>query len=161
MNKNTSHKLITWVSFTLGTISSLILLFILKNRPATKHEFVDKSIPKIKLPDEIEIEQFPAPIMETQPDIPKTKQNPKQTNDLKKIEGIGPKISQLLSEHNINTFTELANTDVEDLKMILIEAKISIADPSTWPEQASYIVRDDWEGLKTFQQELKGGRREG
>ncbi|MAT41002.1 MAG: hypothetical protein CL609_01585 [Anaerolineaceae bacterium] len=159
MNNN-NRKLITWIGITLGTISSLILLFILRKKPITQSEFVEKTIPKIKLPDEIEIEQDPAPIMKSPPNLPEATQFSEKNDDLKQIEGIGPKISQLLGEHNIKTFDELANTEVENLKIILTEAKIRIADPSTWPEQAGYIVREDWEGLKSFQQELKGGRRE-
>ncbi len=82
-------------------------------------------------------------------------------DDLKKIEGIGPKISQLLNEHHITSYAALAITEVDDLKKLLTEVNIRIADPTTWPEQAIYAVNGDWEGLKAFQQELKGGRRKG
>jgi len=53
----------------------------------------------------------------------------------------------------------LAETDVRLLREILDEAGIRIADPETWPEQASLAAKEDWQGLQTLQSTLKGGRR--
>jgi predicted flap endonuclease-1-like 5' DNA nuclease len=82
-----------------------------------------------------------------------------EADDLRKIEGIGPKISMVLKDAGILTFSRLAETDVQLLREILDQAGIRIADPETWPEQASLAAKEDWEGLQALQSTLKGGRR--
>lgn len=57
-------------------------------------------------------------------------------DDLQKVEGIGPKISELLAQNGIASFAQLAAADVKKLQSILQDAGINIADPTTWPEQA-------------------------
>jgi len=64
-----------------------------------------------------------------------------------------------LQAAGIMTFAQLATTDVDRLTQILQEAKVRLADPGTWPDQASLADAGDWEGLKTLQAGLKGGRR--
>jgi len=81
-------------------------------------------------------------------------------DDLKVIEGIGPKISSTLQAAGINTYDELANTSVSRLKEILKKADIHLGDPTTWPEQAKLAEAGDWDSLEVFQDELKGGKRE-
>jgi predicted flap endonuclease-1-like 5' DNA nuclease len=90
-----------------------------------------------------------APGPETFPPIP---------DDLKVIEGIGPKISALLAARGILTFTQLAATDVEALTEIMRDANLRIANPATWPEQARLAAAGDWEGLRALQDVLKAGR---
>ncbi len=81
-------------------------------------------------------------------------------DDLTRIEGIGPKIAELLRKAGITTYAQLAETDVERLRQILDEARLlQIADPGTWPEQARLAAEGRWEELKALQDELKGGRR--
>jgi len=81
-------------------------------------------------------------------------------DDLKLIEGIGPKVSQILKEHGIKTFKDLSKKDPEDIKKLLESKGIrGIVDPTTWPEQAKLAAESKWEELKKLQKELKGGRR--
>jgi len=80
-------------------------------------------------------------------------------DDLTRIEGIGPKISSVLQEKGMLTFSQLANSDVEQLNQILDQAGIRIADPTTWPEQATLAAAEDWEALEDLQDQLVGGRR--
>ena len=82
-----------------------------------------------------------------------------KADNLRKIEGVGPKISMVLKDAGILTFSRLAETNVRLLREILDEAGIRIADPETWPEQASLAAKEDWQGLQTLQSTLKGGRR--
>ncbi len=84
-----------------------------------------------------------------------------QADDLRIIEGIGPKISQLLNEAGISTFAQLASADIEDLRRILANAgsRFRLAKPDTWPEQARLAADGDWEALEALQSELTGGRR--
>lgn len=79
-------------------------------------------------------------------------------DDLIIIEGIGPKIASVLRSAGINTFNELASTDVNRLRQILDEGGVRLADPETWPEQARLAARGDQQALKDYQDRLKGGR---
>lgn len=81
-------------------------------------------------------------------------------DDLKVIEGIGPKISSLLQENGIMTFAQLAATEVDQLQRILREARITLADPRSWREQAGLAAAGEGDALETLQDELKRGRYE-
>jgi hypothetical protein len=82
-------------------------------------------------------------------------------DDLTRIEGIGPKISGLLQQAGISTFSDLAETSVGRLQSILSDAGLSaLADPGSWAEQARLAAEGQWERLATLQEKLKGGRRE-
>ena len=82
-----------------------------------------------------------------------------QSDDLAIVEGIGPKISGVLKANGINTFSELASTEVARIQQILTKEGLRLADPTTWPEQARLAAAGDWEALTDFQKKLKGGRR--
>jgi predicted flap endonuclease-1-like 5' DNA nuclease len=87
---------------------------------------------------------------------------PEEADDLKVIEGVGPKISQVLQEAGVSTFAQLAATDADELQAILSAADPRLgrlADPGTWPDQAALAAKGDWEALKDLQGELRGGRR--
>lgn len=81
-------------------------------------------------------------------------------DDLRKVEGIGPKIAELFKGAGIGTFAALAATSADRLKEILTEAGPSFAshDPSTWPKQAELAAAGKWDELKAWQDELNGGR---
>ncbi|MCI5082589.1 MAG: lipopolysaccharide assembly protein LapA domain-containing protein [Saprospiraceae bacterium] len=80
--------------------------------------------------------------------------------DLKIIEGIGPKIEQLIKDAGIMTLQQLAESEVAQLRDILDEAgdRYRIHDPGTWPAQARLAANEEWELLEEYQEELKGGR---
>jgi large subunit ribosomal protein L27 len=84
-----------------------------------------------------------------------------KADDLKVIEGIGPKIAELLEAAGIATWDALASADHDRLKAVLADGgdRFRMHDPSTWPEQASLAARGEWAALKHLQDELKGGRR--
>jgi predicted flap endonuclease-1-like 5' DNA nuclease len=87
---------------------------------------------------------------------------PVAPDDLKRIEGIGPKFSSVLQEAGITTFAQLAETEADQIRAILEAADprlLRLADPTTWPEQASLAASGQWEALEAFQAELQGGRR--
>ncbi len=90
-----------------------------------------------------------------------SKTRPKSKDDLKKIEGIGPKIAELLNNHGISTYADLGKAKTDKLIQILETAgsRYRIADPSTWSKQAKLAGKGDWDGLKQLKKELKGGRR--
>ncbi|MCB0546048.1 MAG: DUF1049 domain-containing protein [Phaeodactylibacter sp.] len=80
--------------------------------------------------------------------------------DLKIIEGIGPKIEELLKTAGIGNWAALAEAEVGLLRDILEAAgsAYQIHDPSTWPTQARLAVNGEWGVLKEYQAELHGGR---
>lgn len=82
-------------------------------------------------------------------------------DDLKKIEGIGPKIAQLLHADGITTFAELAKAKQPQLKAVLAAAgpRFKLHEATTWPEQAALAAAGKWEELAKLQAELDGGKR--
>lgn len=82
-------------------------------------------------------------------------------DDLKKIEGIGPKIAGLLVADGITTFAALGKAKQTKLKGILEAAgsRYKMHDPTTWPQQAKLAAAGKWDELKALQDELKGGRK--
>jgi len=82
-------------------------------------------------------------------------------DDLRKIEGIGPKIAGLFQEAGIATFEELATAQPAKLKEVLAAAgpRYKMHDPTTWTEQAKLAAAGKWDELKTLQKELKSGKR--
>ena len=81
-------------------------------------------------------------------------------DDLTRIEGIGPKIQSLLSNERIRTYRKLANTSVDRLQKILLEAggHYHMHDPTTWPDQARLAADGNWKKLVRLQDSLVGGR---
>ena len=83
-------------------------------------------------------------------------------DDLKIIEGIGPKIEVLLNNANIYTWKKLSKTGIGELKRILKAAGsiYEAHEPNTWPEQASLAASWNWTELEALQAELKSGRQQ-
>ena len=81
-------------------------------------------------------------------------------DDLKIIEGIGPKIEELFQAANITTWKTLSETAVEKCKQILNDAgaRFQMHNPSTWPKQAQLAYEGKWKELKTLQDALDGGK---
>lgn len=78
-------------------------------------------------------------------------------DDLKKVEGIGPKIAETLNAAGINTFAELAATAPEKISEIIAEVRGNhVTD--TWPAQAKMAAEGKWDELKKWQDELDGGK---
>lgn len=85
----------------------------------------------------------------------------KGADDLKKIEGVGPKIAQLLTEGGYETFAKVAKAKPAKLKEILLAAgsRYRMHDPETWPAQAKLAAAGKMDELKKWQDELKGGKK--
>ena len=157
---------IPWWVWVLIILVLLLLLWWWLSRPE------EKAVPAAKVEREA-----PPPIAEAEEAVPAAKVEaeapppvaeapaaverpaPPTPDDLRRIEGIGPKISSVLQTAGITTFAQLAATDVSRLEQILGEAGIRLADPSTWPQQARLAAAGEWDALEALQGELKGGRR--
>ncbi|HFS66874.1 MAG TPA: 50S ribosomal protein L21 [Flavobacteriia bacterium] len=74
-------------------------------------------------------------------------------DDLKKIEGIGPKIAEIFNNAGITTFAKLAETTVEKLQEILAAAgpRYASKKPGSWPKQAKMAAEGKWDELKEWQ----------
>ncbi len=81
-------------------------------------------------------------------------------DDLKKIEGIGPKIEELLNTAGIMTFVQLSVTPQQKLQEVLDSAgkRFAMHDPTSWTLQANLASKNDWEALKQLQAQLIGGK---
>jgi predicted flap endonuclease-1-like 5' DNA nuclease len=85
-----------------------------------------------------------------------------ESDDLTRIEGIGPKIAGLFQDAGIFTFARLAASRPDELSRILgqeDERLARLADPTTWPQQASLAAANAWGALEDLQKELTAGRR--
>lgn len=103
-----------------------------------------------------------APKKEEKKAEPKKEAAPKapaaaKADDLKKIEGIGPKIASTLAEAGIDTFAKLAETAPEKISEIIAEVRGNhVTD--TWPKQAELARDGKWDELQKWQDELDGGK---
>ncbi len=95
---------------------------------------------------------------------PAKKEAPKKAkkeaaDDLTKVEGIGPKISEVFQSAGINSFADLAGKSEEDLKTILAEAgsRYASKNPASWPKQAKMAADGKWDELKEWQDNTKAG----
>ncbi len=80
-----------------------------------------------------------------------------KADDLKKVEGIGPKIAETLVAAGISTFAELAKTDATKIAEIIADVRGNhVTD--TWPAQAKLAAEGKWDELKKWQDELDGGK---
>ncbi|MBA8885779.1 hypothetical protein [Dokdonella fugitiva] len=85
--------------------------------------------------------------------------NLRHADDLTIIEGIGPKLDELLRSHGVNGFAALAALDPERMNAILEQGGpyFRFANPSTWARQAALAADNRWSELKVLQEELIGG----
>lgn len=99
-----------------------------------------------------------APVAE-KPAAPKAAKADK-TDDLTKIEGVGPKLASVLADGGLNSYAAVAAASVEDIQKILDEAEGNYArfNPETWPQQAQLAAEGKWDELKALQDELDGGK---
>ena len=83
-----------------------------------------------------------------------------KSDNLQVVEGIGPKINQLLNDAGIVTWRQLSQTNTERLKQILTDAgpRFKMHNPQSWPEQALFAADEKWQGLIDLQKVLDGGK---
>ncbi|WP_299001112.1 hypothetical protein [uncultured Tenacibaculum sp.] len=81
-------------------------------------------------------------------------------NDLKIVEGIGPKIESLFHNFGIDTWKILGETSVEKCQEVLNSGgdRYKIHKPDSWPKQAQLASEGKWQELKDWQETLNGGK---
>ena len=82
------------------------------------------------------------------------------TDDLKVVEGLGPKCEQALKGGGIGSWADLAASTPDKIREILAAADGNFGGqvPDTWPKQAEMAVAGEWEKLEKWQDELDGGK---
>ena len=124
-----------WIWYVLLAVLVLVLIFWWLNRS-----------PKPEAPSEEPVAVAQSPRKQT-------------ADDLKRIEGIGPKVEKVLRDAGIMTFEALAQADPDDVQKVLNEAGLQMMSPEGWIEQAQLAAKGDWAGLERLQDQLKGGRK--
>ncbi len=72
-------------------------------------------------------------------------------DDLTQLNGIGPRIASILSDGGVTTYDELQHTDPSELRKIIAQGgALPPSSLDSWPTQASYAVRGDWQGLAAY-----------
>jgi len=82
------------------------------------------------------------------------------TDNLQIIEGIGPKVAELLNANGIATWADLASKSPDEIKPILDAAgsAYKMMDPTSWPQQAKLAAEGQWSALIEYQKFLDGGK---
>lgn len=157
-----------WFIDALGIVTQPLSSKQEEVAPSKKEEEPEKEVapkeePKKEEPKKKATPKKEEPKKKTTPkkEEPKKKSSKKDANDLEKVEGIGPKIATILIENGIPDLEALSNTTVDRLKEILAAAgkRYSLANPTTWPEQAALGAKGDWEAMEQLKAELNKGRR--
>jgi large subunit ribosomal protein L21 len=98
-----------------------------------------------------------APVEKSVASKPKAAKAKASADDLKKVEGIGPKIAETLNAAGITTYAELAKSTPEKISEIISDVRGNhVTD--TWPAQAKLAAEGKWDELKKWQDELDGGK---
>ena len=129
-----------------------------KEEVAAVEEAVVEEKTKEAVVEETPKEEAPAPTKAKEKAAPK-KEAKEEADNLTKIEGIGPKAAEALSNAGVDSYAKLAKSKAEKIKEILAEASSRMAhlDPTSWPKQAKMAADGKWEELKEWQDKVKAG----
>ena len=89
--------------------------------------------------------KYNKPRLGAQPQAERRSRRPKAKaappDDLTQLNGIGPRISSILSDGGVTTYAELEHTDPSDLRKIIAQGgALPPSSLDTWPTQASYAA---------------------
>ncbi|MEO9892691.1 hypothetical protein [Aurantibacter sp.] len=81
-------------------------------------------------------------------------------DDLKVVEGIGPKISQMFIDAGISTWKALSETSVAKCQEVLDGGgdRYKVHNPASWPMQAKMCYEGKWAELSKWQDEHDHGK---
>jgi predicted flap endonuclease-1-like 5' DNA nuclease len=81
-------------------------------------------------------------------------------DDLKVVEGIGPKIEGMFKEAGIKTWKSLSETSVADCQKVLDGGgkRYQVHNPASWPMQSKMAYEGKWKELSKWQDEHDHGK---
>ncbi|TVR89280.1 MAG: 50S ribosomal protein L27 [Saprospirales bacterium] len=102
---------------------------------------------------------------EPKAEVPKKEASPADAgkpDNLKVLDGVGPKLAEVLATGGFATFDSIASATVDQLKAILEEAgsRYKAFDPTEWPQQAKLAAEGKMDELKALQAKLKADDQE-
>ncbi|QGY44907.1 50S ribosomal protein L27 [Maribellus comscasis] len=91
---------------------------------------------------EVEVKEE-TPKTEAKEEAPKAEVSEAEADDLKKLEGVGPKLAEILAEGGFTNYASVASASVEDIRKVLEAAgsRYASKDPAPWIEQAKELVK--------------------
>ena len=122
-----------------GTVQAVVAKEVKATKPAEKPQAADKSVAS----------------------VPKKYLTKTGADDLTVVEGIGPKIGDLLIAAGITTFAQLASAKISKIEEVLKAAgsRYALANPGTWSEQAALLAAGKFDEFEKLAEELDGGVR--
>lgn len=116
--------------------------------------------PKVEAPVEVEVKAEPEPVKPKKVAAPpKKKATPAEPDDLKLLEGIGPKVADALTASGITTFSQLASLSPAEVENVVkVEHKVRVVGSvSTWVRQAKLAQTGDLTALDDLKKRIKSG----
>lgn len=149
-----------WCGVSLGILVGLIFWWLLREK-SKKGEDLPQKVELIVLTDPEAEKQDETSKPDEKDNKGKDERTPQNIipDNLKRIEGIGPRSAQVLGEAGVTTFAQLSGMDPDSIQDILREAGVHVPYPETWPEQAALAAAGKWDELERLQDTLQGGRR--
>lgn len=133
--------------------------------PAQKAEKEAKADTAIKSETELKAEAAKAEAAE-EASKPAAKKSTKakgegDKDDFRVIEGIGPKIDEILHEAGIETYAALSEKSADEIREVLLaqSSRNKMFDPTTWPDQAKLAAEGKMDELAALKESLKGGKK--
>ena len=72
-------------------------------------------------------------------------------DDLTQLHGVGPRIAAILGDAGVTTYATLQETSPRQLHdIVALAGALPPASLPTWPDQAAYAARGDWNGLAAY-----------
>lgn len=72
-------------------------------------------------------------------------------DDLTQLSGIGTRMASILAAGGVTTYNQLEHMDAEQLRVIVSAGgALPSSSLATWPTQASYAAKGDWQGLAAY-----------
>ncbi len=128
-------------------------------KKAAKAEPVAEKAPAVEETVAAAKEEAPKKDVKKKEAAPKKEAKADKADDLTKIEGVGPKAAEALANAGLDTYAKVAKAEADKMKEILTEASSRMAhlDPTSWPKQAKMAADGNWDELKVWQDNTKGG----
>jgi predicted flap endonuclease-1-like 5' DNA nuclease len=145
-----------WWGINIGIGLAIFAWWWLEQQSKDSRPSPVQKVKSVLLPDEPMVSE---PQAVAEPEEPVTAVELQAPDDLRKIEGIGPKSENVLLNAKVKTYADLADLTPVEIKVILTEAGMRIGFPETWPEQAALAAAGKWDELAALQATLVGGRR--